>query len=236
MEIVKNSVTFNVDPIVVHNPNFWEMVTSDSWEPSTFKILQRCLSKDHTYLDIGAWVGPTVLFGSQLAKSCYAFEPDPVAYDALVKNLKLNPNISNVTTIRGAVGAHTGTAQLGTNIGHGDSMSSFLWSKDSMTVDSISLADVLQKYNITDCNFIKMDIEGGEAAVLPAAKEVLKELKATLYLSLHTPWFNDKVDFFDKINDVLSIYKNVYDSDWKKISPKEVTQLKGFSAVIATND
>jgi len=236
MQIIKKSITFEVEPIVVHNPNFWEMVSSGAWEPDTFEVLQKYLSKEHTYLDIGAWVGPTVLFGSQLAKKCYAFEPDPVAFSALSQNLSLNPNITNVMATSTAVGATTGTAQLGTRIGHGDSMSSFLWGKDSMTVNTLSLEDVLNKYNITDLNFIKMDIEGGEATVLPAAKEILKTLQPTLYLSLHTPWFPDKKDFFDKINDVLSIYKNVYNANGQKLSLQEVTQLGGFSAVVATNE
>ena len=105
-----------------------------------------------------------------------------------------------------------------------------------MTVDTLSLEDVFNIYNITDCNFIKMDIEGGEATVLPAAKEILKKIQPTLYLSLHTPWFPDRAGFFDKINDVLSIYKNVYNANGQKLSLQEVTQLSGFSAVVATNE
>lgn len=240
MIITKKTISFEVDPIVVHNPDFWEMVSSGEWEPDTFDVLKKYLSKDHTYLDIGAWIGPTVLFGSQLAKKCYAFEPDPIAFSALSQNLNLNPHITNVTAISAAIGATTGIAQLGTKIGHGDSMSSFLWSKESMAVNTLSLEDVLSKYNITDLNFIKMDIEGGEAIVLPATKEVLKKLKPTLYLSLHTPWFSDtpsnKAIFFDKVNDILSMYKNVYNANGQKLSLKEVTQLPGFSAVVATNE
>jgi len=235
MKIIKKTITFEVEPIVVHNPNYWSMVSSGAWEPDTFDILEKYLSKEHSYLDIGAWVGPTVLFGSQLAKRCYAFEPDPVAFAALQKNLSLNPSITNVVAKQMAVGISTGSAKLGTNIGQGDSMSSFLWSKEAIDVQTISLEDVLTTNSITDLNFIKMDIEGGEATVLPAAKEILKQLQPTLYLSLHTPWFPDKKKFFETINDVLSIYKNIYSADGKKITLQEVTQLPGFSAVVATN-
>jgi FkbM family methyltransferase len=235
MRINKKSVSFEVEPEVIHNPNYWNMVSSGAWEPDTFEVLEKYLSKKHTYLDIGAWIGPTVLYGSQLAKACYAFEPDPVAFAALQRNLALNSNIANVTANQMAVGASTGLVKLGTNIGHGDSMSSFLWSKEAIEVQSITLEDVLSTNSITDLNFIKMDIEGGEATVLPAAKEILKTLKPTLYLSLHTPWFPKKKEFFETINDVLSIYKNVYSADGKKLTLQEVTQLPGFSAVVATN-
>lgn len=236
MEILKKSIMFNVEPTAAYNPNFWEMVSSGQWEPDTFEILQKYLSKDHSYLDIGAWIGPTVLFGSQLSKQCYAFEPDPIAYNALTNNLNLNPHIKNVITSPIAIGATTGNSKLGSNIGYGDSMSSFLWSKDSIDVNTLSLEDAFNKFNITDCNFIKMDIEGGEATVLPSAKEFLKNNNITLYLSLHTPWFTNKEDFFNRINDVLSIYKNIYDIHGKKISLQEVTQLSGFSAIVATNN
>ena len=109
MQIIKKSVTFEVEPVVVHNPNFWQMVSSGAWEPDTFEVLQKYLSKNCSYLDIGAWVGPTVLFGAQLAKACYAFEPDPVAHAALKRNLELNPHINNVTASTTAVGTTTGT-------------------------------------------------------------------------------------------------------------------------------
>jgi hypothetical protein len=92
MKIIKKSVSFDVERNVEYNPNFWEMVSSNIWEPYTFDILEKFLSKQHSYLDIGAWVGPTTLFGAQLAKKCYAFEPDPVAYSALIRNLDLNPH------------------------------------------------------------------------------------------------------------------------------------------------
>lgn len=233
MLITKKSISFEVEPVVTMVPDFWDWVTSGAWEPDTFEVLKKYLSKNHTYLDIGAWIGPTVLFGAQLSKACFAFEPDPVAFVALQRNLALNPSITNVFVNQAAVGATTGTARLGTNIGHGDSMSSFIWSKEAIDVKSISLEDILSTNMITDLNFIKMDIEGGEVIVLPAAKQILKELLPTLHLSLHAGWFPDKKAFFDIINDVLSIYRNVYSTDGRKLTAQEVTQLQ---AVVATNE
>jgi FkbM family methyltransferase len=237
MKIIKKSVSFEVDPDVIYITNFWDQVISDSWEPETFNVFEKYLSKDHSYIDIGAWIGPTVLFGAQLAKTCYAFEPDIIAYLALVKNLMLNPNLlSNTHLFQIAVGASTGHISLGTKVRWGDSMSSILWNDSApFIVQSFSLEDVFVKYEIDDCNFIKMDIEGGEFTTLPAAKDILSKVKPTLYLSLHTPWFDNKVEYFDSIIDVLSIYNSFYHSNGTKLTLSEIRELSGFSAIVATD-
>lgn len=223
---------------MIHNPNYWDDVQSGKWEPDTFDVMQKYLSKNHSYIDIGAWIGPTVLFGSQLSKRCFAFEPDPVALTALQRNLVLNPNITNVIVEQAAVNHSTGTANLGVKIGRGDSMSSLMWRKDTIEVNTISLQDVLLKHAINDLNFIKMDIEGAEVAVLPAIKDLLKELKTiTLYVSLHTQWFPNTTNaYLERVIDSLSNYKNIYLADGRKISLGQITQLTGFNAIIATND
>lgn len=238
MLITKKSVSFNVDPMTGDNDGwgFWNHVVNNIWEPHTFEVLNRFLSKDHSYVDVGAWVGPTVLFGSQLSKHCYAFEPDPHAFDALQTNLKLNPNITNVDAYPMAVGSANGMVSFGTNSKKGDSMSSLLFkNNESWQVESITLRDSFAKFNIQDCNFIKMDIEGGESVVLPASKEFLQEIQPTLYLALHTAWITDKVAFLASVKDTLSFYKNVYTSDGKKISLDSLGSLPLFTEILATN-
>lgn len=240
MKITKKSLSFDIEPNsgISDTDHFWNEVNAGNWEPETFDVLHQYLSKEHSYLDIGAWVGPTVLFGAQLAKKVYAFEPDPTAFAALQKNMSLNPSITNVDAYPIAVSATTGTAQIGAKISRGDSMSSLIWDKssnDSWTTECITLADCLSRFNITDCNFIKMDIEGGESIVLPAAKEVFKSLKPTFYLSLHTPWFPNKKEYFYKVNEVLSGYKHIYDARGKKIALSDLPNLVGFQAIVATD-
>jgi hypothetical protein len=134
MTITRNAISYQVEPgIAVHDgPEYWQAVSNGLWEPETFNILQHYLSKDHSYIDIGAWVGPTVLFGAQLANKCYAFEPDPVAFEALQKNLSLNSGITNVYAEQAAISSATGFANMGSNGNRGNSMSSLLWSMDPL--------------------------------------------------------------------------------------------------------
>lgn len=244
MKITKNSLTFNVKPCDVFKVNehwfggseiFWNLLMSGGWEADTFKIFDKYASKEHSYLDIGAWVGPTVLYGAQLFKKCYAFEPDTIAFNLLKNNILENLNISNIELYSDAITDYTGQINFGTKTILGDSMSSTLWNKESTLVNCISLQDFIINNNIQDCNFIKMDIEGGEFKALPAAKNIFKQIDATLYVSLHTPFFNDKKLYLNAIMDSLSSFKYIYSSSDRKINHTDILNLSGFTSIIATN-
>ena len=238
MLITKKSITYEIEPgFSIHDTgDYWNLVNAGRWEPETFDIMQKYLSKGYSYVDIGAWVGPTVLFGAQLAKKCYAIEADPVAYAGLVKNLSLNPGITNVNLANVAISSATGFAEIGTKITPGDGMSSLLWSLDAWTVPAFTLKDFFEQNKIHDCNFIKMDIEGGEFFVLKACREFFAEFQPTLYLSLHTPWIIDKTGFFSIINDSLSVYRSIYDPHGKNLSLNDLSDNPGFTTIIATNE
>ena len=222
----------------VHEINFWAGVTVGAWEPETYEIMEKYLDKDHSYMDIGAWIGPTVLYGAHLAKKVYAFEPDPVAMTGLIANIELNPDIQGkIVPLQMAVAAREGVQKMGAHSQLGDSMTSTLWSKDAFAVSTVPLTFVLDKI-LDECNFIKMDIEGGEAEVLPAAVDYFKVMqkKPTLYLSLHTPWFENKNEFFDKIIPFLSLYKHVFNTKGEEITLKQITENpERFSSVVATD-
>jgi FkbM family methyltransferase len=246
MNIVKKSISFNVEPCTISKINddwfggsekFWKDFVRGGWEPDTFSIFDKYCSKEHSYLDIGAWVGPTVLYGANLSKKCYAFEPDPTAFNFLKRNVLLNPNLNNIEIYPTAIAPHTGIIDFGSNTNMGDSMSSILWSKNSTPVDCITLEDFIVKNNIQDCNFIKMDIEGGEFSTLPSCRDILQKIKPTLYLSLHTPWFSNKKLFLETIVNSISFYKKIYTIDGKQLNYNDVLNLPNtFTSIVVTND
>ena len=61
--IKKNQIFFTVD--CSRNYEFWKKVQDENWEPKTFEILNKFLDKNHSYVEIGAWIGPTALYGAQ---------------------------------------------------------------------------------------------------------------------------------------------------------------------------
>lgn len=163
---------------------FWERVLLDDWEPHTFRIFDIFLDENHSFIDIGAWIGPTSLYGCQIARHCYAIELDPVAFRQLKENFELNPKlIPRVTLSNQCIADFCGTISLGnktSSIG-GDSMSSVLFSggTKSWTVPATTLTQFVRDHDIDDCNFIKIDVEGREAIILPAIAELLDQTRPT---------------------------------------------------------
>lgn len=228
MKITKKEISFEVKNHV--RERFWGNVNDDLWEPNTFKNFDRYLSKDRCYFDVGAWIGPTCLYGTQLSKECYAFEPDLEAYKELAENAGLN-SFDNLWISSIAIGARSGKLSIGPHTEFGDSMTSILWQEKSKQVNAISLSEIGVRLNP---NFIKMDIEGGESFVLSTAKDYLEAFQPTLYLSLHTPWFTKDSGYIESIADVMSIYPYLYDDEGNEITVEDIKKIEGFVSIIGT--
>ena len=200
--------------------DFWKSVEENRWENETYKVFDFFINKNNSYIDIGAWIGPTVLYGCQLAKHCYAIEPDPVAFKSLKANVDLNPDIADrITLFKGCIGSGCGKVKFGTKTNFGDSSSSLIFNEaGSIDIESLTLEEFIKRNNIKDCTFIKMDIEGGETIVLPAIKKYLLENMPTISLSLHPYFFKNVKDDLKAIVDVLKIYPRIYSNDGRVLS------------------
>jgi len=221
MKITKNNLSFNV--IDNYANCFWQTLQDNKWEPNTFKIFDQFVKSDKNIIDLGSWIGPTILYNSQLAKHCYAIEPDPIAFEVLRNNVNLNPSFRNkITLFNGCISNQCGVVNLFNNI-FGNSMSSMIdnCKKSCIEVPSLTLQKFIEVNNITDCNFIKMDIEGGEVVVLPTIKDYLTIEKITLHLSLHSQLFN-KQDI-DIIIESLINYDNIYDNNGSSLKLKDLS-------------
>ncbi len=149
--------------------HFWMKVKNCQWEEDTYKIFDKFIDKKNIYIDIGAWIGPTVLYGSQLAKHCYAIEPDPVAFEELQKNVNLNENFNKkITLCNCAISNTNNIIKLGSDSKFGNSESSIFFKEDSefIKVKCLTFEEFIKQNKIINCSFIKIDIEGGEAIIL----------------------------------------------------------------------
>ena len=202
--LVANSLVFDPPPaklirkhdrrfrvVLSSNLEFWKSVEANTWEPDTFKVLDDFISPETYYIDIGAWIGPTMLYGAQLAKHAYAFEPDPIAFRELEVNLSLNKDAawaSSVTLHHEAVAPKSGDLRVGSRHAGGDSMSSSLFSDGQVYWDvrAISFDDIVERYQLRRRKlFVKIDIEGGEYELIPRIKDALARCDVELCLSLH---------------------------------------------------
>lgn len=209
--IVKNGCAWCVGN---HQSDFWDRVENGDWEPDTYRVFDRFLDARHSCLDIGAWIGPTALYAASRARHCYALEPDPVAFAALRDNVALNPSLAGrISLFQQCVAPACGPVRIGnrTSPAGGDSMSSLLFASSGVSwqAQGVTLETFLAQHAIHDCNFIKMDIEGGEFDVLPAIGGYLADHRPTLYLSLHPNFLPEPQSRVAAVRDALSCYRGV---------------------------
>jgi len=201
-----NGLPFRLDP---YHSKFWHKASSGNWEPETFAVLDAHLDAQHDYLDIGAWIGPTVLYGARKARRVFCFEPDPVAFRHLAWNLELN-KITNVSAFSVALSQKMGIARMASFGGEaGDSMTSLLNDgSHGSDVLTVGWNDFATNANLSRVTLVKMDIEGAEFDVLPHLLPWLREQRPALFLSTHAPFLaeSERYDRMQTLAEQLSFY------------------------------
>jgi len=183
--VTVRGTNLKVDP---YHLGFWRDLGRGAWEPSLLQFLEDSLTRDSTFLDLGAWIGPATLFAAKRCRRVFAIEPDPAAYRHLLWNLELNA-IQNAMPFQVAIGEETGLRRLdarGERLG--DSKSTLLPGEGSgaeTEVVCLSWGDWLALAGQPRIDCMKIDIEGGEFEVLPAIRDYLASERPKLHLSLH---------------------------------------------------
>lgn len=212
-----NGEPFRLDP---YHSKFWRKASAGNWEPQTFAVLDRFLSPESDYLDIGAWIGPTVLYGARKSRHVWCFEPDPTAFRHLAWNLDLN-DIQNVSAFGVALSDKFGVARMASVRGEpGDSTSSLLHDAEHGT-NALTIAwDQFEaENNLSGVSLVKMDIEGAEFFVLPTLLRWLQNVRPALLLSLHPPLL-DKTDRRARVQNLLNslqFYGNLSDENGRAV-------------------
>lgn len=190
MRIDINHKTFEVNPYPFKG--FWDDIASTNWEKETFRAFDICVSENDVVLDVGCWAGPLTLYAAHLAKEVHAIDPDPVIFEQLLHNVRLNPRLSaKIKCYKAAISNKTGKQPLFARSNYGFSSSSILSRvRDQISNEMVftyALHDFLTQNEIKEVDFIKMDIEGGEFLALPTLEKTLKSLNyPTLLISFHS--------------------------------------------------
>ena len=119
-----------------------------------------------------------------------------------------------------AIGNSSGIIRLYFGGKGGNSGSSILFheNKSSTEVKCMTFQEFIEDNSITDCNFIKIDIEGAEFIVLPTMFDFLKINKPTLLIEFHPMFVDNLKQKFEGIRKVLNIYDHAYDEDMKEVN------------------
>jgi len=165
---------------------FWAAMESGSWAPSTVQALTQ-LQPGDLFVDVGSWIGATALPAAARGATVLAFEPDPVARDELERNIAVSGLGDRITVHSYALTKKDGRRQITARDALGDSMSSLCRRPHrdrSTTVETVDVRRVLPQFE--GARILKVDIEGGEYALLPRMRTWLKKHRPDLMLSLHT--------------------------------------------------
>lgn len=189
--------------------DYWKWIAEGRYNHE-WAVYDAHLKPEHTFIDLGAWVGGHSLYASTIAKKVAAVEPDLVAYEILLQNVG---TLKNVKTFCNAI-SNEPLVQMG---------SGFLGASTTRTNPSAGsgigpwveghtfwcAATTLRRFAEHYCEnplFIKIDVEGSEEEILKDAA-FFAERKPTLLLELHPFWWRDAEQTWKDFEAVKALYK-----------------------------
>jgi FkbM family methyltransferase len=194
--LTKNDETFFIDRGDPNN-SFWESHFSH-WEPETFDVLDAFLTKETTFIDIGAWVGPITLYASRKSKEVYSVEADSLSMFFLQKNCRNNCE-ENIHFIHRAIYSRSNENVLfgknsflpGSTLNDSTSqILSGIQGAEGYSITTISFQDLIKR--VKNISLIKVDIEGGEENILDDLFLFHELHSVPMYISFHVDWWKNK--------------------------------------------
>jgi FkbM family methyltransferase len=180
--------------VTLGNDNSLCLYVCGSFEPNEFTFLDRVLKPGMVLVDVGANDGYYTLFAARRVGAggrVVSFEPSSRERGHLERNLARN-GLGNVTVVSSALGAAAGVADLhlahGAHTGH-NTLGSF--AHDDVVPSSVervtleTLDAVVVRLGLARVDFIKIDVEGGEANVIAGARAVLSSKRPVLMLEMN---------------------------------------------------
>jgi len=155
-----------------------ELSTTGKFEEFETQIVKKIIHEGSTVIDMGANIGYYTLIFARLVGSegkVFAFEPDPENFHILKKNLEIN-NYQNVILEQKAVSNQSGKLRLYLDNKNKGAHTIFkpVDNAPSVEINAITLDDYFRNFK-GKIDFIKMDIEGGEAEAVEGMSSILNK-------------------------------------------------------------
>jgi len=168
-----------------------------TYEYEKRKLFEKTIKKGCTVYDIGAHAGFYTLLSSILvgpSGRVVAFEPNKRNVFFLKEHLRIN-RIRNVEVLEVAVSDHSGKSHFTEGSHH--SMGHLIESptvldrncagKSIVEVASVTIDELVQEDRLLPPSYLKIDVEGGEAAVLRGGIATIAKSHPTIFLATHGP-------------------------------------------------
>lgn len=151
-----------------------------TYEPWVQAAVARHLPAGAWAWDVGAFIGYHTLLMHRLGARVVSLEPDPANRQRLERHLELN-GASDVLVLPYAAGDRCGTSLLA-RVGGGSPLSR-LDSAGQVECEVVTLDSLLGR--LGPPRLVKVDIEGGEAAMMRGAARLLHEVRPVWVLEVH---------------------------------------------------
>lgn len=169
-----------------------------TYEPVTTYVFERLVTAGDVVVDVGAHWGYFTLVAATLCGETgrvIAFEPDPRNVSILTKNLQAN-HLGNVDVVLKAVSDREGPAKLFlSRDSSGNSLNSVppgaelsLGQDDHLAVETVTLDSFLAP-PCRKPTLVKVDIEGGELAVLEGMRTLIRETANLVLITEFNPFY-----------------------------------------------
>ena len=159
---------------------YWKSI-GRNFEPEFQLFCKRYIRPDDVCLDLGANIGFKTLL---MAKQCprgrvIAVEAGATVAACLAANLRAN-GIDNAVVVNAAASDHDGTVLF-------DEHSAWGHVKETgRAVGAITLRELVRRYDLARLDFIKLDVEGSEFAVLRDSLDLLARFNSLVLVELNS--------------------------------------------------
>jgi FkbM family methyltransferase len=185
------------DKVITTMMLFW-----GHFEPKETDWFVRLVEPGDTIVDVGANVGYYTLIGAKLVGEkgrVFAFEPDPVSFALLERNVRLN-GLTNVVLERKAVSSEAGSIRLYLAAGNKGDHRIYQPSQEERAYVEVE-AVTFDGYFADDSrgiDFTKIDTQGAEVVILRGMENTLRENPELQMAVEYWPWGLSDFGFQDE--------------------------------------
>ena len=203
------------------------------WEPDITAFIGRRLAPGRTFIDVGANIGYHTLLASMGSQSAVvAIEASPKIFRMLQDEVRIN-GVESVRLVNAAVSDQRGTCAIyggpPGNLGLSTTVRQRGFSAEAEVV-SAPLGDLLEPQELRTAQLVKIDVEGGEDAVLRGMAQCLEACPddVEILVELSPRWWSDRRQtpndvlrpLLDAGFHVYRIHNNLW--PWRYLWPNDV--------------
>jgi FkbM family methyltransferase len=161
-----------------------------SWNPQEYSAFRRAIAPGMVALDVGANVGAySMVLGQWVGPGgrVFAFEPSAAAFTGLVHHIRLNRLDAIVEPVPAALSDRETVARFFAAGTSGEGRLAGPSESHARSTVSVTTVDSFCARGGIDPDFIKVDVEGWELAVLRGARETIRRRrgKLALFVEMH---------------------------------------------------